>query len=53
MAFKSFSPFKKSHIFDLIHINVYMMQYKSIGGAFYFVTLINDFSREEWLCFEI
>ena len=46
VAFKIFSPSRKSQILDLIHADVCMMQSRLIGGAFYFVTFIDDYSRK-------
>ena len=48
VTFKSVSTFRKSHILNLIHTDVCMMQSKSIGGALYFVTFIDDCSRKVW-----
>ena len=48
VTFKSFSPSRKSQILDLIHIDICMMQNRSIGGALYFMTFINDCSRKVW-----
>ena len=48
VAFKSYSPSRKSQILDLIHIDVCMMQSRSIGGALYFVTFIDDCSGKVW-----
>ena len=44
IAFKSFSPSRKSHILDLIC----MIQNRSIGDALYFVTFIYDCFRQVW-----
>ena len=33
---------------DLIHTDVYTMQYRTVGGALYFVTFIDDNSRKVW-----
>ncbi|CAJ2642124.1 unnamed protein product [Trifolium pratense] len=40
---KNFLPVK-----DLIHTDVCMMDSKSLGGALYFVTFIDDHSRKVW-----
>ena len=54
VAFKRFSPSRKSQILDLIHINVCIMQSKSIGDVLYFMTFIDDCSRKSvGLCFKI
>ena len=34
---------------DLIYTDVCVMQSKSIGGALYFVTFIDDCSRKMWV----
>jgi hypothetical protein len=37
---------------DLVHNDLYgPMQTKSIGGSFYFLTFIDDFSRKIWIYF--
>ncbi|KAK6145814.1 hypothetical protein DH2020_019683 [Rehmannia glutinosa] len=46
VAFKSFSPSRKSHPLDLVHTDLCYMKDRSLGGAIYFVTFINDFSRK-------
>ena len=46
VAFKSYSPSRKSQILDLILTDVCIMQSRSIGGALYFVTFIDDCSRK-------
>ena len=48
VAFKSFFPSRKSQILDLIHTDVCMMQSRSIWGALYFVTFIDDCFRKVW-----
>jgi hypothetical protein len=34
------------NVFDIVHTNVCSMTKKSLGGALYFVTFINDHSRK-------
>lgn len=40
------SPSRKKNILDLIHTDVYSI--KTLGGALYFVTFIDDHSRKVW-----
>ena len=54
VAFKSFYLYRKSQILDLIHIDVCMIQSRSIRGALYFVILIYACSSKTVdFCFEI
>lgn len=46
LAFKNVSLFKKSSILNLIHVDIYIMQSRSIRGALYFVTFIDNCSRK-------
>ena len=46
VAFKSFSLFRKLQILNLIHINICMMQSRSIRGVLYLVTFIDDCFRK-------
>ena len=48
VSFHSYLPSRKSNILDLIHTDVCMMSTKSMGGASYFVTFIDDHSRKVW-----
>ena len=48
VAFKSLPPHKKPELLDLVHSDVCKMSVRSIGGAKYFVTFIDDFSRKVW-----
>ena len=48
VAFDPHPPSRRSNILDLIHTDVYSMQAKTLGGAFYFVTFIDDHSRKVW-----
>ena len=48
IAFKSLPPHKKSELLDLVHSDMCKMSVRSIGGAKYFVTFIDDFSRKVW-----
>ena len=46
VAFRRFLSCKKPGILDLVHIDVYTMQSNTLGGALYYVTLIDDHSRK-------
>lgn len=46
---RSSTPTRRKHILDLVHTNVCSMSEKSIGGASYFVTFIDDHSRKVWV----
>ena len=48
VAFKGLPPHKKPELLDLVHSDVCKMLVRSIGGAKYFVTFIDDFSRKVW-----
>ena len=48
IAFHTNPPSKRPNVIDLIHTDVYTMQTRIVGGALYFVTLIDDHSREVW-----
>ncbi|KAL5863382.1 hypothetical protein ACOSQ3_000896 [Xanthoceras sorbifolium] len=48
VAFRSSPPSRKANILDLIHTDVCSMSCKSLGGATYFVTFIDDHSRKVW-----
>ena len=48
VAFKGLPPLKKPQLLDLVHSDVCKMSVRSIGGAKYFVTFIDDFSRKVW-----
>lgn len=50
VAFKSSTPPRVSCILDLIYSDVYgPMKTRSLGGALYFVTFIDDHSRKTWI----
>ena len=43
---------KKRDVLDLVHTDVYgPMQTRSLGGAFYFMLFIDDFTRYTWVYF--
>jgi hypothetical protein len=49
VAFKIQAPHKKPEVLDLVHSDVCKMLARSMGGAKYFVTFIDDFSRKVWV----
>jgi transposase InsO family protein len=49
VAFKIQPPHKKPQVLDLVHSNVYKMSVRSMGGAKYFFTFIDNFSRKIWV----
>ena len=46
---KKVQPTRRKYILDLVHSDVCSMIEKSLGGAFYFVTFIDDHSRKVWV----
>jgi len=52
VAFQSFSPSRRTHSLDLVHTDLCYMKDRTLGGALYFVTFIDDFSRKVW-CFAL
>ena len=48
VAFHRSSPSRRKHILDLVHTDVCSMSDKSLSGAQYFVTFIDDHSRKVW-----
>lgn len=49
VSFKSSAPTRKSEMLELIHSDVCgPMKTRSLGGAYYFVTFIDDHSRKIW-----
>ena len=48
VAFRSSPPKRRCHILDLVHTDVCSMDARTIGGANYFVTFIDDHSRKVW-----
>jgi transposase InsO family protein len=40
---------KKTNILDLVHTDVCTMNTKSLGGALYYATFIDDHSRKVWV----
>ena len=48
VAFHTYPPSRRPNVIDLIHPNVCTMQTRTVGGALYFVTFIDDHSRKVW-----
>ena len=48
VAFHTYPPSRRLNVIDLIHTDVCTMQTRTIGGALYFVTFIDDHSRKVW-----
>ncbi|KAE8658916.1 hypothetical protein F3Y22_tig00116965pilonHSYRG00268 [Hibiscus syriacus] len=46
---RSFPPTRRKNILDLIHTVICSMSKRSIGGALYFLTFIDDHSRKVWV----
>jgi len=42
-------PSRRKHILELVHTDVFSMSAKSLGGALYFITFIDDHSRKVWV----
>jgi hypothetical protein len=40
---------RKTNILDLVHTDVCIMNTKSLGGALYYVTFIDEYSRKVWV----
>ena len=52
VSFRSHSPSRKSELLELVHSDVCgPMPIKTVGGAAYFVTFIDDSSRKVWVYF--
>ncbi|KAE8660874.1 hypothetical protein F3Y22_tig00116946pilonHSYRG00054 [Hibiscus syriacus] len=49
VAFQRSSPTRRKNILDLVHTDMCSMSERSIGGAFYFVTFIDDHSMKVWV----
>lgn len=50
VSFKSSAPSRKPEVLDLVHTDVCgPMKTRSLGGASYFVTFIDDHSRKLWV----
>ena len=48
VAFRRFPSRRKPDILDLVHTDVFTMHSNTLGGALYYVTLIDDHSRKVW-----
>ena len=48
VAFHTYPPSRRLNFIDLIHTDVCTMLTKTVGGALYFVTFIDDHSRKFW-----
>ena len=48
VAFHTYPPSRRSNVIDLIHTNVCTKKTRTVGGALYFVTFIDDHSRKVW-----
>jgi len=46
---RSGDPSKRQEVLELVHTDVCTPSEKSLGGAYYFVTCINDHSRRLWV----
>ena len=44
-AFHTNPPSRRPNVIDLIHTDVFIMRTKTVGGALYFVTFIDDHSK--------
>ena len=41
---------RKPNVLDLVDFDIYNMPVKSLGGAAYFISFIDDYSRKIWVC---
>ena len=48
VAFQTYPSSRRSDVIDLVHTDVCTMQTRTLGGALYFVTFIDDHSRKVW-----
>lgn len=48
VSFHTLPSSRKNHLLDLVHTDVCYMKDKTLGGAYYFVTFIDDHSRKVW-----
>ena len=50
VSFKSYPPSRKTELLELVHSDLCgLMKTKTLGGALYFVTFIDDCSRKLWV----
>ena len=47
-VFRTCPPSRMKNMLDLVHTNVCSMDIRSLGGAQYFVTFIDDHTRKVW-----
>ena len=48
VAFHTYPQSRRPNVINLIHTNVCTMKTRTVGGALYFVTFIDDHSRKVW-----
>ena len=48
VAFHTYPPSRRPNFIDLIHTDICNMKTRTVGGALYFVTFIDDNSRKFW-----
>ena len=48
IAFKRSPTTKKSNVLDLVHTDLCSMGDRTLGGALYFVTFVDDHFRKLW-----
>ena len=49
-AFHTHPPSRRKNTLDFVHTDVCSMDVRSLGGAQYFVTFIDDFTWHTWGC---
>jgi hypothetical protein len=49
VSFQKYFSLRKSNILDLVHTDVCTMNTKTLGGALYYVTFIDDHFRKMWV----
>jgi transposase InsO family protein len=49
VSFHKSPQLRKTNILDLVHIDVCTMNTKTLGGALYYMTFIDDHSRKVWV----
>ena len=48
VAFHTYPPSRRLNVIDSIHTDVCTTQTRTVGGALYFMTFIDDHSRKVW-----
>jgi len=43
------NPKRRKHVLDLVHLDICSMFEKSLGGAYYFISFIDEHSRRVWI----